>query len=192
VPSSGAASVCGVSKTCPGDLLTVSHFDAFTFTNVGGPACITVTLDSPCLGTSTNPISCAAFVSFDPEKPCSTYLGDIGDFLATPASFSFSVPSNSVFVVVVDGATNLDCPNYTLRVDGLDCPLRLGADHVSGGNAITIKWPNHANGFNLESTTNLASPIWLPVTNQPVSFGSNFIVTNNISVPRAFYRLRKP
>ena len=95
-------------------------------------------------------------------------------------------------MVVVGGATNLDCPNYTLRVDGFDCPVRLGADRVSGGNAISINWPNYAGGFNLESTTNLASPIWLPVTNQPVSSGGNFVITNAITVPRSFYRLHKP
>jgi hypothetical protein len=192
IPSSGAASVCGVSKACPGDLPIVSHFDAFTFTNGSGPACVTVTLDSPCLSISNNPIGCAAFLTFDPAKPCSTYLGDIGDFLATPASFSFNVPSNGVFTVVVDGATNVDCPHYSLRVDGFDCPVRLGANSVSSGGAITINWPDNVSGFNLESTTNLASPIWLPVTNQPVSFGGNFVVTNTVSVPRAFYRLHKP
>jgi autotransporter-associated beta strand protein len=193
VPSSGAASICGVPKACPGDLPVLSHFDAFTFTNGGGPACVTVTLDSPCLSTSNNPIGCAAFLnSFDPAKPCSGYLGDLGDFLATPASFSFNVASNSVFVVVVGGATNLDCPNYILRVDGFDCPVRLGANSVSSGSAITINWPNHANGFNLESTTNLVSPIWLPVTNQPVSSAGNFIITNNLTAPRSFYRLHKP
>jgi autotransporter-associated beta strand protein len=192
IPSSGAASVCGVSKACPGDLPILSHFDAFTFTNGSGPACVTVTLDSPCLSISNNPIGCAAFLTFDPAKPCSTYLGDIGDFLATPASFSFNVPSNGVFTVVVDGATNVDCPEYSLRVDGFDCPVRLGANSFSSGGAITINWPSHANGFNLESTTNLISPIWQPVTNQPVSFGGNFVVTNGVSVPRAFYRLHKP
>jgi subtilisin-like proprotein convertase family protein len=192
IPSSGAASVCGVTKTCPGDLAVTSHFDAFTFTNAGGPACVTVTLDSPCLSISNNPIGCAAFMSFEPGKPCSTYLGDIGDFLATPASFSFTVPSNAVFMVVVDGATNVDCPEYSLRVDGFDCPLRLGANSISTGGAITINWPNHADGFNLESTTNLISPIWLPVTNQPVSFGGNYVITNSLSVPRSFYRLHKP
>jgi hypothetical protein len=192
IPSSGAASVCGVSKACPGDLVVTSHFDAFTFTNGGGPACVTVTLDSPCLSISNNPIGCAAFLTFDPAKPCSTYLGDIGDFLATPASFSFNVPSNSVFMVVVDGATNVDCPEYSLRVDGFDCPVRLGANNFSSSGAITINWPDHAAGFKLESTTNLTSGVWLPVTNQPVSSGGNFIVTNALTLPRNFYRLHKP
>src|SRR5262249_5017339 len=137
--------------------------------------------------------SCAAFLTFDPSKPCSTYLADIGDFDSTPASFSFNVPSNGVFTVVVDGATNLDCPQYTLHVDGFDCPVRLGANSVSsGGGAFTINWPNYASEFKLESTTNLTSPIWLPVTNQPVSSGGNLIVTNNITLPRNYYRLHKP
>jgi subtilisin-like proprotein convertase family protein len=193
IPASGVASTCGSPKSCPGEISATSHFDSFTFTNGSGPACVTVTLDSPCLITSNNAISCAAFLnSFDSAKPCSGYLGDLGDFVATPASFSFNVPSNSVFVVVVGGATNLDCPNYVLRVDGFDCPVRLGANSVSSGGALTINWPNHANGFGLESTTNLASPIWLPVTNQPVSSGGNFIITNELTIPRSFYRLHKP
>jgi autotransporter-associated beta strand protein len=193
IPSSGAASACGVPKTCPGVTATASHFDTFTFTNGSGPACVTVTLDSPCVGTSTNPIGCAAYLgSFNSANPCQNYLGDIGDFLSTPASFSFNVPSNGVFVVVVDGATNLDCPNYILRVDGFDCPLRLGANSVSSGGAISINWPNHANGFTLESTTNLISPFWLPVTNQPMSSSGNFIITNALTIPQSFYRLHKP
>jgi autotransporter-associated beta strand protein len=192
IPSSGPASVCGLGKACPGDLPVTSHFDAFTFTNESGPICVNVTLDSPCLSISSNPIGCAAYVeSFDPAKPCRNYLGDIGDFRATPASFSFNMPSNGNFIVIVDGATNLDCPSYILRVDGLDCPPRLGANSVAGG-AISINWPNHANGFKLESTTNLISPNWLPVTNQPRSFGGNFIVTNNLIAPHGFYRLHKP
>jgi len=193
VPSSGVPSACSPPKTCPGELSVPSHFDAYTFTNAGGPACVTVTLDSPCLAISNNPIACAAFLnSFDAAKPCAGYLGDIGDFLSTPASFSFNVPSNVIFVVVVGGATNLDCPTYTLRVDGFDCPVRLGANRVSSGGPLTINWPDHANGFRLESTTNLNSPIWLPVTNLPLSSGGNFLVTNNLAVPGAFYRLHKP
>ena len=175
-------------------MATSSHFESFTFTNGGGAACVSVTLDSPCLSISNNPIGCAAYLnSFNPAaNPCLNYLGDIGNFLATPALFSFNVPSNGVFVVVVGGATNLDCPSYTLRVDGFDCPVQLGANRVAGTGAFTINWPDHASGFNLESTTNLASPVWLRVTNQPVSSGGKFTLTYNLTGPRGFFRLHKP
>jgi subtilisin-like proprotein convertase family protein len=192
VPSSGIASPCNLLKICPGVIATPSHFDAFTFTNGSGPVCVTVTLDSPCMISSSNSIGCAAYLnSFNPASPCQNYLGDIGDFVQTPRTFSFNVQSNAVFVVVVGGATNVDCPNYSLRVDGFDCPVRLGVGRAPNGRLI-VNWPNHANGFNLEWTTNLPSTNWILMTNVPVTSGGDFIITNDITPPRAFYRLHKP
>jgi len=193
IPSAGAASTCVVTKTCPGTVATPSHFETLTFTNGGGAACVTVTLDSPCTSGTSNDIACAAYSnSFDPANPCVNYLADIGDFTNSPQSFSFSVASNGVFVIVVAGPTNFDCPNYTLRADGFDCPVRLGFGRTSTGSGFAISWPSSANGFSLECTSNLIPPLWLPVTNIPVSSDGNYFVTNSPGTPRAFYRLRKP
>lgn len=192
IPSSGIASVCNLGKACPGVISIPSHFDSFTFTNGSAPACVTVTLDSPCISSASNSIGCAAYLnSFNPASPCQNYLGDLGDFVQSPRTFSFSVAAKAVFVVVVGGATNVDCPNYTLRADGFDCPVRLGIGRAPNG-GIIVNWPNHANGFNLEWTTNLPSTNWSPMTNIPVTTGGDFVITNDITSPRGFYRLRKP
>jgi uncharacterized repeat protein (TIGR03803 family) len=50
-----------------------------------------------------------------------------------------------------------------------------------GANVI-LTWPTDANGFTLQSTTNLASPDWIPVSGQ-------FSVTNAISGMQMFFRL---
>jgi subtilisin-like proprotein convertase family protein len=192
LPLGGTASVCGLGDACPGVVSTPSHFDAYTFTNGGNSTCVTVTLDSPCINSSSNSIGCVAYLnSFDPANPCANYLARLGDFVQSPRAFSFPVVSNAVFVVVVGGATNADCPDYTLRVDGFDCPARLGFGRTSDGR-IRLNWPSHANGFNLEWTTNLLSTDWLPMTNIPVTMGGDFVITNDITAPRGFYRLRKP
>ena len=47
--------------------------------------------------------------------------------------------------------------------------------------------------FTLQSTTNLTPPAtWLDVTNPPSLAGGLFTVTNPMSSPAQFFRLRKP
>ena len=61
---------------------------------------------------------------------------------------------------------------------------------VSGTNAI-ISWPSSTDsGYSLQSTTNLASPIWLSAGASFV-VGTNNVVTNSISGSAQFYRLTK-
>jgi len=188
--SSGSPSFCGGVKACPPLSGLPTRYDLFTFTNGGPAACITVTLDSPCTD-STNSLACAAYLNaFNPANVCQNFLADIGSFTNSPSVYSFQVPSNAGFVVVVDGASGATCSDYTLRVDGFDCPVRLGAGRATNG-GLTINWPNHANGFSLEWNTNLVSTNWLPMTNTVISSGSDFVITNDISAPNAFYRLRK-
>jgi hypothetical protein len=61
---------------------------------------------------------------------------------------------------------------------------------VSGGNAI-LTWPGSATNYGLETASNLFGSIWTPVTNAPVSINSQNTVTNLISLPSQYYRLRK-
>jgi uncharacterized repeat protein (TIGR03803 family) len=56
---------------------------------------------------------------------------------------------------------------------------------ISGTNVI-LTWPTNVNGFNLQSTTNIAPPAnWDPVSGQ-------YTVTNPISGKQKFYRLMHP
>jgi alpha-tubulin suppressor-like RCC1 family protein len=61
-------------------------------------------------------------------------------------------------------------------------------------NAMTLSWPANATGFTLQSMLNLTPPVtWLDVTNNPPAvLGGLFTVTNPMSSPAQFFRLRKP
>jgi uncharacterized repeat protein (TIGR03803 family) len=59
----------------------------------------------------------------------------------------------------------------------------------SGTNAV-LTWPTNATGFNLQSATNLVSPVtWSLVSPSPVVVNGHFTVTNPISETQLFYRL---
>jgi Beta-propeller repeat len=57
------------------------------------------------------------------------------------------------------------------------------------GNQLVISWPTNAVGLNLESTADLLG-VWSPITNVPVPVGNQFTVTNTLSDPARYYRLR--
>jgi hypothetical protein len=59
----------------------------------------------------------------------------------------------------------------------------------SGLNQASLFWPTNANGFFLESTPSLASPVWMPLTNQPMIAGGQFTVPVAITNARQFFRL---
>ena len=60
------------------------------------------------------------------------------------------------------------------------------------GNELILSWSTNAVGFTLQSTPNLTPPvIWMDSTNPPAVLGAQFTVTNTLSGPAQFYRLRK-
>ncbi len=65
-------------------------------------------------------------------------------------------------------------------------PLSFGSTNLA------LCWSTNGAGLTLETTTNLASPVWIPATNLPVRVGQNYCVTNPVIVPRQFFRLRWP
>jgi hypothetical protein len=61
------------------------------------------------------------------------------------------------------------------------------------GDKLVIFWPASADGYALETTGDLSiTNSWTPVTNSPAIVGLQKIITNTISRPSQFYRLRKP
>ena len=71
----------------------------------------------------------------------------------------------------------------------LGAPLALRQSN----NAMLVSWPTNATGFTLQSTQGLTRPAsWLDVTNPPAVTGGQFTVTNPMSSPSQFFRLRKP
>ncbi|MBC8097627.1 MAG: autotransporter-associated beta strand repeat-containing protein, partial [Akkermansiaceae bacterium] len=67
-------STCAVPKGCSTYPVEGPYnYDTYTFTNTGGAACVTVTLDTPC----TNAVSAEAYLnSHNPANLCATYLAD--------------------------------------------------------------------------------------------------------------------
>ena len=62
----------------------------------------------------------------------------------------------------------------------------------SGGNIILF-WPATATGFVLEEAASLATPInWQPVSQTPLTMGSDQAVTLSVLGSPRFYRLRLP
>jgi hypothetical protein len=62
----------------------------------------------------------------------------------------------------------------------------------NGNGSVTLSWPTVATGFNLESATNLNSPIGWASVNDPVTVvGTNKTVTVNSASGNQFFRLRK-
>ena len=124
-------------------------------------------------------------------------LADPGASLAVGnLSYSFNVPANSIFVVVVHEVTpDSGCANYTLIVDGFECPqaLAINGDPSNAGNVI-LKWSTSAVGYNLLATNSLGNPpnAFAPIGPAPVVLNSKFTVTNSASGPARFYELRKP
>jgi hypothetical protein len=102
----GQPSGCG-GKACPGGGFPgTKRFQTYNFTNsAAAPACFIVTINAATGGAGD--IESAAYLnSYDPTNLCQNYLGDSGVVgLGTTvgsASYSFTVPAQSNFVVVVN------------------------------------------------------------------------------------------
>ena len=54
---------------------------------------------------------------------------------------------------------------------------------------VILMWPTNVTGFTLQSTTNLASPVWTAVSPTQVVVNTNSVVTNATSGAQMFYRL---
>jgi hypothetical protein len=102
----GLPSGCA-GKGCPGGGFAGTKFyKTYNFRNNGAaPACFTVTINAA-LGGAGDIESAAYLNSYNPANLCQNYLGDSGVVgLGTTipnASYSFTVPANSNFVVVVN------------------------------------------------------------------------------------------
>ncbi|MEP6821737.1 MAG: dockerin type I domain-containing protein [Chthoniobacterales bacterium] len=102
----GIPSTCAGKAAPAGGFAGTKYYKTFTFTNDGGaPACFTVNITAALGGAGD--IESAAYLNvYDPANIGTNYLGDTGiSGLGTTvgnASYSFTVPANSNFVVVVN------------------------------------------------------------------------------------------
>ncbi len=113
-------STCGTAKTMPGLSSTnARHYDVYNLTNTSDtPICVTVSLNSTCSGI--NDIFSVAYLgSFDPNNIAANYLADSGNSPRPDASYSFTVPAQTNYAVVVHELNaNATCGAYTVLVSG--------------------------------------------------------------------------
>ena len=109
---------CGANQPCATSAGGPFQLDIYTLTTSPGPtpACVTVTLTTPCGGAPTFLHSGAFLGVFT-----ASFLGDIGASPTAniPKSYSFNVAPATVFSVIVNEVTaGAGCPSYTLDVTG--------------------------------------------------------------------------
>jgi len=60
------------------------------------------------------------------------------------------------------------------------------------GNDFILSWPSWTQNFSLQATTNLADPnSWTALTDTPAIVNAQYVLTNQISGPSRFYRLKQ-
>jgi len=129
---------CNNVRTCPGVFSTVGArpFDAYSFTNTSAsPACVTVNIDAQaCVGN--NFLVVAAYLGpYDPTNQCLNYLADIGGSPNPVGVFSFNVPANATFTLVVTAANaspTVCATPYRVSVIGLPNFTSSIQDPVTG------------------------------------------------------------
>jgi uncharacterized repeat protein (TIGR03803 family) len=104
------------------------------------------------------------FTNFDGARPVSNVILS-GNTLYGTASSGGNFDDGTVFSLTVAGAVG--APLLTI---------------TPAGTNVILTWPMNAPGFNLQSTTNLASPNWATI-------GGQFAVTNPASGAQKFFRL---
>jgi autotransporter-associated beta strand protein len=184
-------SSCAPAKECPGLNDALPHaYDAYLFTNRGPDACVVAHVQSFC-GTAL--FSAAYMGVFVPSDLCLNYLGDAGMSSSSVTPYSFFVPSNGVFTVVVHEVTaGAGCTNYNLSISGIECPPRLNIEPV-GGNRVALRWSTAAVGYNLLAAPDLTAAPFAPVPGAaPFIVDGKYSVTNPATLPKRFYELRKP
>ncbi len=103
----GTASTCAAAKSCPGYYATSGSYayNAYSFTNTGVSAvCVTVTVSTACSGSAF--IFSETYLGlFNPNSLCAGYLADLGSSASGSAAYSFDVPANTNFAVVVNAVS---------------------------------------------------------------------------------------
>lgn len=120
--------------------------------------------------------------------------------LAGTAGHSDGAGSNAQFYnpsqTAVDAGGNVyvaDSGNNTIRVGRLVILVPPLLEITNLTDRVVLSWPALATGFVLESATSLnPAVVWTPLTNAARVTNNLFVLTNSVSGPALFYRLRQP
>jgi subtilisin-like proprotein convertase family protein len=183
----GTVSTCAAPTACPGSVNGTFYYQAYPFYNASSNACVTVTVRS----FGADVMSGAYLGGFNPGNVCLNYLGDGGRSIGGGATntYSFYVPANSLFTVVVNNVSATG--DYSLAVSGGDCQPLLNITPLAGPN-VNVNWPVVGGGYQLENSTAVAPSAWSGAAGVPVASDGRFNVTNTASGDARFYRLHKP
>ena len=100
------------------------------------------------------------------------------------------VTTAGTYNVTWDSGGNEGAQLWLVAVQGAPSPSLKAQVY---GNEVVVSWPTSATNFTLEATSDLsANASWAPVSNAPVVVNSQNTITNTISGPVRYYRLRKP
>jgi putative transposon-encoded protein len=172
---SGVSSGCGTAKANPGIIAgdtTARQYDAYTYANN--------TIDILCVTVSVNQTGTELYTAaygaggFVPANPATNFLGDPGSSSAT-MSYSFDVPPNSNFTIVVHDVTppagigksynaTLSAVAYSLP------PVRRRADFdVDLKSDVSVFRPSEGNWYYRNSSTGvIQKTFWGTATDKPV------------------------
>ena len=137
-------STCGSQKATPSlsDAGTSFKYDAYLFSNTTASSICATVIFTP---TANNQLFAAAYdQAFNPANVQQNYLGDAGNSDGTHG-FSFTVPANHNFVVVVSRVNNAANPpslSYSFKVLGVptcnSCPPQIISGTIGSGSS---QWP---------------------------------------------------
>jgi hypothetical protein len=195
----GAPSICYPPKGYPGinpaPSLAPAPYLTHNFTNsTTNLLCVTAQLEFDCPSAPTNALGVAAYLgNFDPNNPSVAYLGDIGQGGPPYPAFSFQVPPDTNFTLIVMAqATNLSCDNYTVQLFGLSCAsptLAITKDVTPS--AVRVQWSTAYPGFTAQQSSTLAAGTFTNLTQPPVILNSRYSLTNIPVTANQFYRLKE-
>jgi len=132
------------------------------FTNFNGTALLTTTNGVPV------------------QPPVSTSFNQ-GMWMGT---LTISQPVPNLVLQASDGAGQVGLAN---SINVVNVPA---VQMASSGTFLLLFWPMDPAGFALESTTNLVSGPWVPVTVPPVPIGNQYLESIQLNTTNQFYRLQ--
>ena len=162
----------------------------------------------PCLQVSNPPSSMNLYectlapVQFQTPVFTDACCSNVSVVFTPPSGTTFSYGVTPVTCVVSDSCGNTNtydftvnvifppwqvCPSAIGGIGYLTNPFTMGTSTIGGSNMAIFWVPSGSNSI-LESTTNLASPNWVPVTSYVPLNGA--VVPNNL--PAQFYRIYSP
>ena len=100
------------------------------------------------------------------------------------------VAAAGTYNVTWDSGGNEGAQLWLVAVQSAPAPILKAQVY---GSDLVMSWPVSATNYNLETSSDLsANASWVSVSNAPVAVNSQNVITNTVSGPMRFYRLKKP